>query len=75
MFFSKKTAPSVSVCIPVYKTEGVLSRCLESVAAQNFDAIEIIVVDDCSPGKMSAAVPAKVLFLPSKSSAGFRLCI
>lgn len=51
MFFSKKTAPSVSVCIPVYKTEGVLSRCLESVAAQDFDAIEIIVVDDCSPGK------------------------
>lgn len=51
MFFSKKTAPSVSVCIPVYKTEGVLLRCLESVAAQDFDAIEIIVVDDCSPGK------------------------
>lgn len=40
----------VSVCIPVYKGEQFLWRCLESIAVQTFRDFEIIVVDDCSPG-------------------------
>lgn len=44
MFASSK--PKVSVCIPVCGTERYLDSCLESVAAQDFEAIEIIVVDD-----------------------------
>ena len=40
----------ISVCIPVYKGEQFLWRCLESLAAQTFRDFEIIVVDDCSPG-------------------------
>lgn len=50
--FSKK--PEISVCIPVFGTENVLKKCLDSVGKQiapegvkNF--LEVIVVDDCSP--------------------------
>lgn len=45
--FTKK-APKVSVCIPVFGTEKSLASCLESVASQNFEGTEIIVVDDGS---------------------------
>lgn len=45
--FTKK-APKISVCIPVFGTEKSLASCLESVASQNFDGTEIIVVDDGS---------------------------
>lgn len=46
-----KIAPKVSVCIPVYLTEGILFRCLESIKNQSAQNIEVIVVDDASPGK------------------------
>lgn len=39
----------VSIIIPVYKTEKYLERCLESVVAQNYSDIEIIIINDCSP--------------------------
>ena len=37
-----------SIGIPAYENEYTLERALNSVAAQNFDDIEIIVSDDCS---------------------------
>lgn len=40
----------VSVIIPVYKTEKYLERCLDSVLCQDYENIEIICVEDCSPG-------------------------
>ena len=40
----------ISVCVPVYATEAVLKNCLCSIAGQNFDSFEVIIVDDCSPG-------------------------
>ena len=40
----------ISVCVPVYATENVLKHCLCSIASQNFDSFEIVLVDDCSPG-------------------------
>ena len=48
--FSKKQDIQVSVCIPVYNTERKLLRCLESAASQRLDGLELVVVDDCSPG-------------------------
>ncbi|MCL2017375.1 MAG: glycosyltransferase [Alphaproteobacteria bacterium] len=41
--------PTVSVIIPVYKTEKFLSRCLDSVLNQTFKDFEIICVNDGSP--------------------------
>ncbi|WP_265519650.1 glycosyltransferase family 2 protein [Nitratireductor luteus] len=40
----------VAVIIPFYQQEkGILSRALDSIAAQTYDDIEVIVVDDSSP--------------------------
>ena len=38
----------VSVVIPAYNTELYIGRCLDSVCAQTYKEIEIIVVDDAS---------------------------
>lgn len=42
------TTPKVTVIIPVYNTERLLDRCLESVVRQSLSDIEIICVDDGS---------------------------
>lgn len=41
----------ISVIVPVYKVEGQLLRCLESLRAQTFSDIEVICVDDGSPDR------------------------
>ena len=40
--------PKVTIIIPVYNTELLLDRCLESVVGQSLSDIEIICVDDGS---------------------------
>lgn len=40
----------VSFIIPVYKVEQYLSQCVESITSQTYRDIEIILVDDGSPG-------------------------
>ena len=42
--------PVLSLIIPVYNTEAFLDRCLDSVLKQSLKQIEVIVVNDCSPG-------------------------
>lgn len=44
----------VSFIVPVYKVETFLSRCLDSIAAQTYRNLEIIVVDDGSPDRCGA---------------------
>lgn len=39
----------VSVIIPAYKAEKTIERCVKSIAEGNYQNIEIILVDDCSP--------------------------
>lgn len=38
----------LSIIIPVYNSEKYLRRCVESVLAQTYKNLEIILVDDCS---------------------------
>lgn len=42
------SAPKITIIIPVYNTEALLSRCLESVVCQTLRDIEIICVNDGS---------------------------
>lgn len=48
---AKISQPLVSVIVPVYKVEDVLSRCLDSLCRQSLEDIEIILVDDASPDR------------------------
>ena len=41
----------LSVIIPVYRVEGTLQRCVESVMSQRVDQMEVILVDDGSPDR------------------------
>ena len=40
--------PLISVVVPVYNVEGYLDQCLESIVAQSYRHLEILVVDDGS---------------------------
>jgi glycosyltransferase involved in cell wall biosynthesis len=51
---------TVSVIIPLYRSEPYLGRTLDSVLAQTHSDFEILCVDDCSPDASAAIVDAYV---------------
>lgn len=44
----------ISIIIPVYKVEKYLGKCLDSVAAQTYKNLEVLLVDDGSPDNCPA---------------------
>ena len=48
--------PSVSVVVPAYNEERVIVRTVASLLAQDYPALEIVVVDDGSPDRTAAVV-------------------
>lgn len=41
--------PKISVIVPVYKAEAYLHRCVDSILAQTFKDIEVLLINDGSP--------------------------
>ncbi|MFY1673532.1 bifunctional glycosyltransferase/CDP-glycerol:glycerophosphate glycerophosphotransferase [Plantactinospora sp. WMMB334] len=41
--------PLISFVVPVYRVQGYLRECLDSILAQPVRNVEVIAVDDCSP--------------------------
>ena len=41
--------PLVTIIIPVYKAEHFLNECVDSILAQSYENLEVILVDDGSP--------------------------
>lgn len=48
--------PLLSIITTVYNTENYLPKCLDSILEQSYSNIEIIVVDDASPGEVESVV-------------------
>lgn len=46
--------PLISIVVPVYQVEAYLERCVESLRAQTYTNLEIILVDDGSPDRCPA---------------------
>jgi CDP-glycerol glycerophosphotransferase len=68
----------LSVVLPVYRVQGYLRQCLDSLLGQSFTDLEIIAVDDCSPDGSGAILAeyaerdprVRVLTLPANVGLG-----
>ena len=38
----------ISVVVPVYNAESIIERCVDSIISNNYDNLEVILVEDCS---------------------------
>jgi len=47
--FMNGQSPKVSVVVPIYKTETYLHKCIDSILAQTYTNLEVILVNDGSP--------------------------
>lgn len=43
------SCPKVSIIIPVYRVADYISACLDSVIAQDYSNIEVLLINDCTP--------------------------
>ena len=57
--------PLISVIVPCHNSEGTIAACLESITAQTFGDLEIVVVDGLSQDGTMAAVKAVAANFPA----------
>lgn len=58
--------PQVSIIVPVYNSGLYLNKCLESLAQQTYDAIEVIVVNNNSSDNSQSIIDSYVETFPEK---------
>ena len=62
----------ITVAIPCFNLQDTISQCLESVIAQDFKDVEILVIDDCSTDKSAEVVKNIIVQHPDRK---FRLIV
>ena len=53
---AEELEPIISVIVPVFNTEKYLKRCIDSLVRQSYKNLEIIIVNDASPGNVTEIV-------------------
>lgn len=46
----------ISIVVPIYGTEEYLPQCLQSILEQDYEQIEVLCVDDCTPDRSAEVV-------------------
>jgi len=64
----------IIVVSPFYNCRDYITRCIESVAAQNYDNYRHILIDDCSTDDTAAVVAEYIDSLPEAMRYKFELC-
>jgi len=54
----KSSNPIVSICIPTYNRAGMVSKAIDSVLAQSYSNIEVLVVDNASDDNIESIITA-----------------
>lgn len=73
----KKDSPKVSVCIPTYNNGHFISDAIDSILAQTFSDLDLIVIDNCSSDDTKFILEEyinrddRVRYLCNKSNLGF----
>lgn len=65
----------IIVVSPFYNCRDYITRCIESVAAQNYDNYRHILIDDCSTDDTAAVVAEYIDSLPEDMRYKFELCV
>jgi glycosyltransferase involved in cell wall biosynthesis len=50
----------ISIVVPVYNTEKFVKRCFDSILNQTYQNLELIVVNDCSPGNIDNIIQSYI---------------
>lgn len=62
----------ISICIPHYNRAKYLLKVLESIKAQHYRLIEVIISDDCSKDDSATVIPEYISSISSSSHVRFR---
>ena len=73
--------PKVSLILPIYNMEKFLERCVDSILAQTYDNLEIILVNDGSKDrsdeicKKYASLDQRVIYVSQKNGECKIVCV